>query len=167
MRDLEFVFGQLLKDRRIAMGLSPKQLAEKLGYRNIVKGIRRINEAEEGGGDNNKLQEIMAVLGVTEADRAQCRVEQEKQILEKIKTLPKFKPVLVYRIFACLYANAKIPEELTTEEQLKEFAGNFARERKCLAWLKLDYNLTYFINIEGKVLGPDRSLSSLPYAYVK
>jgi len=61
MRDLEFVFGQLLKDRRIAMGLSPKQLAEKLGYRNIVKGIRRINEAEEGGGDNNKLQEIMAV----------------------------------------------------------------------------------------------------------
>ena len=48
MRDLEFVFGQLLKDRRIAMGLSPKQLAEKLGYTNIVKGIRRINVAEEG-----------------------------------------------------------------------------------------------------------------------
>ncbi|MGI6444200.1 MAG: helix-turn-helix domain-containing protein [Candidatus Ozemobacteraceae bacterium] len=167
MRDLEFVFGQLLKDRRIAMGLSPKQLAEKLGYTNIVKGIRRINVAEEGGARDNKLQEIMAILGVTEADRSQCRIEQEKQILEKIKTLPKFKPVLVYRIMACIYAEAKIPEELTTEEQLKEFAGNFARERKFKAWLKLDYNITYFINTDGKVSEPIRSIVSLPYAYVK
>ena len=167
MREIEFVFGKLLKDRRVALGLSPKQLAEKLGYKNVTKGIRRVNEAEEGCVCEDKLQEIMTFLNVTEADRARCRIEQEKQILEKIKTLPKFKPVLVWRAMACIYPQVKIPEELTTVEQMLEFASNFTRARKRLAWLKLDYNLRYHIGTDGSVSEPDRSVSPLPCAYIR
>jgi len=167
MREIEFVFGKLLKDRRIALGLSPKQLAEKLGYKNFTKGIRRIDQAQEGCCCEDKLQEIMKILNVTEADRAQCRIEQEKQILEKIKTLPKFKPVLVWRAMACAYVEVKIPEKLTNVEQMLEFASNFARERQRLAWLKLDYNLRYHIGTDGSVSEPDRSVSHLPCAYIK
>lgn len=163
----EFVFGKFLKDRRISLGLTPKQLAEKLGYRNLVKGIRRISEAEEANSGEFKLQEIMAALNVTEADRTQCAEEQKRQVLELVKTLPKFKPILLWHVQACFYAEERIPEELTTLEQMMEFASDFAKNKKRPAMLLIDYHLKCYVRPDGTITKPTYIVSSWLYSHLK
>lgn len=137
MQKSEFVFGKKIKERRIAKKLTQKELALKLGYKNIPRGIRRIDKAEAGWGENEIVKKIMVILGISAAERTACEVEEEKYLLAEIAKLPKFKPVLAWRAMACVYCHEKIPEELTTVEQMLEFASNFAKTRKRLAWLML------------------------------
>ncbi len=167
MEKTEFVFGRFLKERRKAMGLTHKQLAERLGYRNTNRGIRRIQRIENGFIENDLVGKIMQILDVNDEEREKCRQQEEAYLLEQIAKLPKFKPVLVWRAMACAYVDVKIPENLTTTGEMLEFASAYAKERKALCWLKLDYNLRYHINRDGEVSGPDSSISHLPCAYIR
>lgn len=162
MEKTEFVFGRFLKERRLAINLTQKQLADKLGYRNTNRGIRRIQKIEDGFIDSDLVCKIMQNLDVSNEERAKCCLREEACILEQIAKLPKFKPVLVWRAMACVYVEVKMPESLTTVDEMLEFASAYAKERKALCWLKLDYNLRYHINRDGEIAGPDRSISDLP-----
>lgn len=166
MNKREFVFGNMLRERRKALNLSQKELAERMGYKNLSRGIRKINAIEDGEIIPEVLKKMMTCLGVTEKARQRCQKKEAAYIQEMIKKFPPFKPVLICRYMACVYSEIRIPENINSESEMLEFAKDFAKKHKRLCWLKLDYDYCYHINCEGKTAGPDRSFSPLPYAYI-
>lgn len=163
----KFVLGMFLKERREAMNLSRKQLAEKIGYKNTSKGIRRIETAEDGFIHPEILKKLVYCLNITENDLKRCEEEEEPYLRSLAAKMPPFKPVLIWRAMACLYIAVKIPEELTEREDIMAFASNYAKQRHSKCCLKFDYDLRYWINEEGEVPPADRSFTDLPFVRIK
>ena len=154
----ELVFGHFLQNRRKALKLTHKELALKMGYRNISKGIRRIIDVENGIIIESIISKLMVALNVTGEDRAKCKAKEDSYIQDYVNTLPVFKPVLVYRAMACIYIPIEIPNALGSVQEQIKFAIDVAQARHAHCWLKLNYNLRYHINKEGGVSKADRSL---------
>lgn len=164
MFEQEIVFGIFLRDRRTQLKLTAGQLAAKIGYKNINKGIRRIAAVENGKTEPELTAKIMAHLEVTEEDRAQCLSQEpllRKQLIEK---LPEFQPVLVWRAMACVYVPVKLPENITARQDMLAYAAELAKTRRSNCCLKLDYDLRYWINKNGEISKADNRMENTPTA---
>jgi transcriptional regulator with XRE-family HTH domain len=72
--------GQLLRAARLARGLSREVVATRLGYRNIVKGVRRVAVAEATGAiSEGLLARLLEVLGLDLAAFEQAVEEASHQ----------------------------------------------------------------------------------------
>ncbi len=164
MFEQELVFGAFLKERRTSLKLTTAQLAAKIGYKNICKGIRRISAVENGETEPELTAKIMASLGITTEDREKCRKQEalfRKQLIEK---LPKFKPVLIWRAMACIYVSVELPENIVNQQDLLDYAAELARTRHSNCCLRLDYDLRYWINKNGETGKADRRMENMPTA---
>ncbi len=167
LRKPEFVFGHFLQERRKAMNLTYKQVAEKIGYKNISKGIRKIEALEDGFFHPVMATKVMECLGVTDQEWQQCLDEEERYLHEAIAKLPPFKPVLILRAFAACYLNIHLPADLTDHESMIAYAADYAKQRGCKCCLVLDYDLKYWITEKGEVPPPDRSIAEPPCMRIK
>lgn len=164
MLEQEIVFGKFLKERRNQLKLTTAQLASKIGYKNISKGIRRITAIEKGEIEPELTERLMTLLEVKTEDRAKCFENEallRKQLIEK---LPEFKPTIVWRAMACIYVPVEIPENITSQEGMLAYASELAKTRKSNCCLKLDYDLRYWINRDGEVGKADRRIENMPTA---
>lgn len=157
----ELVFGHFLQNRRKTLKLTRKELALKMGYRNISKGIRRIIDVENGIIIESIISKLMVALEIPEKDRIICNEKEQSYIQDYVNKLPEFKPKLLYRAMACVYIPMEIPPDLQSIEDVIIFASDYARERKAFCCLELDYNLRYYINKEGGISKADRKLCNV------
>lgn len=160
----EIVFGIFLKERRTRQKITTRQLALTLGYKNINNGIRRITAIENGQTEPELTAKIMTALGVMPEDRDRCLEQESLQRKQLIEKLPKFKPVLVWRAMACIYVPVELPENLLNQQDMLAYASELARSRHSNCCLKLDYDLRYWINKQGEVGNPDRTMLNTPAA---
>lgn len=164
MLEQEIVFGIFLKDRRTQLKLTAGQLAAKIGYKNINKGIRRILAAENGKTEPELTAKIMAYLEVTAEDRAQCLSQEALLRKQLIKKLPEFKPTLVWRAMPCVYVPVKLPENITSHQDMLAYAAELAKTRRSNCCLKLDYDLRYWFNKNGEIGKADSRIENTPIA---
>lgn len=164
MLSQEIVFGKFLKERRNQLKLSQSQLAAKIGYKNINKGIRRIADIENGRPEHKLTKSIMSCLGVTSEDRELCAQKEALHREQSISKLPRFKPILIWRAMACIYVPVKLPENITQHKELIAYAANLAKAKNSNCCLKLDYDLRYWINKNGDISHADRRLENTPTA---
>jgi len=162
MVDQEFSLGALIAEKRKLAGLSRKQLAEKLGYKNLEKGIRRIGEMENGRFIEHITPQIMIILDISEEEREFCRQKDVELLIETKMKLPPFKPLIIRRLMAALYQPIPVPEGMTNEE-LIDYAINLSIRDHLYLCLQLDYDLRYWINPKGLTF-KDKKFMGGPWA---
>ena len=143
----EKAFGLLIKNRREDLGFSQKDLAGLLGYKKTVKGIRRIEQLEEGSIVEIVVEKVMAILGLRDEDRAVCKAEDEQRRWECMMANP-VTPHVVVRLLAAVHLKEEVPEDATVEEML-EFAREMARERRMKCCLVYSHWLRFWIQEDG------------------
>jgi transcriptional regulator with XRE-family HTH domain len=147
--------GDLFRKTRLERGLSLRQLALLVGYRNTNKGIRRLTAIESGDLSPNRdlygriasaLELDLEILKTTVArDRAEYLKKWNRWADEPIK------PHLILRLQSCIYIRREIPEELADLEQVELWASGVAREhhwRACLVWTR---RLSIWFDVDGGI----------------
>ena len=146
------------KQRRLAKGLNTSQLAKLIGYKNLNKGSRRINDFELGKGEFEK-EYIDKIIEVLEIDREELEKVKEEH-LEKAQAdfdewynqdVPN---EFYFRAMATIYVKRELSEEAkANDEKAIEEATNFMKETGLrIGWLYLAHREVLHINGEGKII---------------
>jgi transcriptional regulator with XRE-family HTH domain len=105
--------GQLICEVRGQRRLTRRQVVELAGYRNLTKGLRRLDELESGRDvlpDARVLERFVAVLGIAEADVLLALGRDFDELDRPIR------PYLVLRWLPGLYFNQSLPAGCSTRE---------------------------------------------------
>jgi len=148
MKIEEKSLGKLVRQRRLQMGLSQKELAELLGYKKVVKGIRRIEQMERGRAAKVVVTKIMAALGITAEDRIACYEEDYRQMQAHCRANP-LAPHLIVRLMAAVYCRREVPEGLT-EEALLDHVLEFSAESGFRCCLMCSHWLRFWVDPDGE-----------------
>jgi len=164
--------GSYLKEKRLKQKLNTAQLAEKVGYKNIYKGIRRILDLErEGIAPPALLKKVVDVLeldadyidSLIRKDREAYEAEYERWLNEPIKMS------YTIRVMPAIYLSYDLPSNITSEEAIA-YISDVAKNKKCLAWLSLSRRETLFIDKSWGVIGKDENGlhdTTLPYLLIR
>lgn len=98
-----YPLGRLLIDEMCRQGISRAQLASRIGYKNITKGLRRLDHIVGGGEDQVVLQKIARTLEIhpdaleralaeTQAEQATEQAESERQREAHLRAI--FHPII-------------------------------------------------------------------------
>jgi transcriptional regulator with XRE-family HTH domain len=143
-----------LKSERLKHKLDTAQLAEKIGYRNITKGMRRILDLErEGIAPPSLLKKVVDVLeldagyidSLIRKDREAYEAEYERWVNEPIKMY------YTIRMMPTIYLRYDLPTNIKTEDEAIYYVSDIAKKKKCLAWLNLSRREIVFIDKLGEV----------------
>lgn len=124
---------ELFRQARAKLSLSRPQVANRAGYKNIIKGIRRLDWIEQGRDwfpHQDLLERFSQALQIDEADLIQslcldfCDLDQP--------VLPK----ITVRLFPAYYAHLRLPLGCTTEEAI-DMAVEYSRKHKLHTWVSL------------------------------
>lgn len=152
--------GEYIRQVRLSKGLSLRQLAEKIGYRNLNRGIRRINKLEQNGilPAPSVLGRLVKVLGISHF-ALKCRLTLSD---DARAGLDFCRPPFLFREGkdpGCLGCIEFPPKTVKTREQAEVYASQKGRRLGCEIWLVADaYTLIRFD--ENGVL-VDETLSDL------
>ena len=142
---------QFFRQRRLDKKLSFGEVARGCGYRNVSKGCNRIQKFEDGCDiDTELFQKLATVLDISDADIARC-VAADKADWERWADEP-IEPYIVIRLMAAVYSPKSIPLELhTDQEAMKQFASDFAKEKRLRVCLVLSRRLRVWFDRDGGV----------------
>ena len=152
------------RKKRQALRLSIAQLARQAGYRNINKGVRRVQEFEMGGDAHEEfLGKLAVALDVDDATMSDL-IEQDRQAHERWLDEP-VEPSLVARVMAAFYSSLSIPPDIASQQDAcEQYASAKAKElglRVCLVWNR---RLSVYFDRNGEVEGRHQEA---PYMSVK
>lgn len=121
--------GQYVYQQRKALGITPEQLARDMGYRNINKGIRRLQQLETTGHCAEPLwRSIREKLSLdpTEIRTAKGR---DAEAHEARRDVPI--PIQLFmRIIPGVYARVRLPEDIKGNlGKIEEYAQTVARKK--------------------------------------
>lgn len=165
--------GSYICGERLKQKLNTVQLAEKVGYRNTNKGMRRIIDLErEGKVHNELLEKVVDVLkldagyidSLTMKDREAYEAETERWLNEPIR---KYYTI---RMMPTIYLSYDLPSNIETEDEAIYFVSDIAKNKKCLAWVNFSRRETVCIDKSGRVTGRyENGLhdTSMPYLLVR
>ena len=153
---------EYVRSVRRSKGLSVRELAIKMGYQNLNRGMRRINEFEQCASIATPVFEKLA--RALELDRAEMRelarkdrddVEREfKHWAEKPIT-----PFLTLRPYCAVYIRQDLPDSIQTEPEAIDYAAKVAKERGMKVCLTMTRKKTFWFSEQGEFL---YSLESTP-----
>jgi len=132
--------GSYIKGERLKQKLNTAQLAIKIGYKNVNKGMRRISALESEGVFNpGLLKKIVDVLNLDadfidsliRKDREACEEEYERWLNEPVKM------TYTIRAMPAIYLTYDLPAEITSENGAVVYVSDIAKDSKCMAWLNL------------------------------
>jgi hypothetical protein len=123
-------------------------MAKLLGYKNFGRGIHVIEQIESGR-IHEPVTKIIELLKITQAELKFCFNEETRLENECRAALPPFRPHIVRRFTACAYGRISIPDHIKPSELLN-YASDLARKLKSELCLRLNYNLCYWVGIDGK-----------------
>ena len=133
--------------QRVEMRLSLTQLAKMVGYRNLSKGYRKIDEFERTGRCHPDLFAKLAVaLGIDEATRNRLAYEDYK---DWIRTPAN--PPTPYLLRAGLRACLDVPEGLKTVEEMEKYASEQARQHGAAVCLVLNNRIYVRFAADGSL----------------
>lgn len=122
------------RKRRVEMHLSLTQLARMVGYTNISKGYRKIDEFERTGRCHPILfTELAAALGIDEKTRKHLAHEDYKAWLATPAN-----PPTPYLLRSPIRGCIGLPEDLATVEEMEQYAADYARQHASAVTLVLD-----------------------------
>ncbi len=135
------------QQRRIEMHLSLTQLARMVGYMNVSKGYRKIDEFERTGRCHPNLFAKLAVtLGVDGATVSRLRYADYKDWI-RTPANPPTPHLLRAGLRACL----DVPEELKTVEEMERYAAGYARRHGAAVTLVLDNRIYVRFDADGSL----------------
>jgi transcriptional regulator with XRE-family HTH domain len=164
--------GSYLKSERLKKKLNTAELAGKIGYKNINKGMRRISALErEGFAIADLLKKVNDTLkldagyidSLIRKDREAYEAELERWLNEPVKM------TYTIRAMPTIYLSYDLPSEITNEEEAVAYVSTIAKNRKCLAWLNLSRRERVFLDRLGGVVGRHENglhEATLPYQLV-
>lgn len=142
------IFGKLLEKRRKEKGLTKKELAIKLGYSNITKGIRRVDSIEDGDLIEPVVSKVIKLLKITQEEKAECEKQMAKKVREYIDSLSPLKPCIVFRAIPGVYIRKDVPQHLS-EKEMVEYAETLSKEMNKHLCLNYAHEKRYWINQKG------------------
>ena len=165
--------GSYLKSERLKHKLNTAQLAEKVGYRNINKGMRRINILErEGIATPTLLSKVVDALkldtgcvdNLIKLDREANEAEYERWLNEPINMY------YTIRMMPTVYLSYDLPSNIKTEDEAIAYVSAIAKDKKCLAWLNLSRRETVLIDRSGGITERHKHClhdTTLPYLLIR
>ncbi len=162
MVEHEFSLGALIAKKRKLAGLTRKQLAEMCEYKNLGKGIRRIEEIEKGKVIEEITAKIIKILDISDEDREICHQKDAELLIKTKRKLPPFKPYILRRLMAAIYQPIPVPDGLTNDE-LITYSLKLCQKENLFMCLQLDYDLRYWMNPIGNFF-VDRKFNVGPWA---
>jgi transcriptional regulator with XRE-family HTH domain len=104
--------GQLFRTARREAGLTATDVAQAAGYKNLNKGLRRIEMLEDGQAlpDPRIVERIAVVLKIDEADIDKASALDWQELDRPIK------PFLMERMMPAFYRSHQLPEDCTLED---------------------------------------------------
>ena len=144
--------GHYFRSRRLEQGLSLGEAARRLGYINISKGARRIQQFEDVGFcTNDLLERLTEILGVDRSlveelvarDRAEYVSEWEQWVNEPVPMK------LVVRYIPGVYGERRVPPEITTPEQATAYGQELARTMRLKVCVELSRRVSVYIDENG------------------
>lgn len=153
------LLGQRFRDARLGHSWSFEGLARKFGYtRHVAKGAHRIEQAEQGVGGKEFLDDLAGVLGLHIAEirseiEEQLKEERKRWLSEWLEINPDA-PVpshMVVRCFAACYAKQRMPDDIETPAQAIEYARQFAARHGKKVCLPITPEVSVWFDIDGRV----------------
>ncbi len=157
--------GRFLKKRRLALGLErPGHLARLIRpgapLDSLSKlGARIRNLEEEGVGDRNLLDGVVAALGVASHDLEAVLTEERRLRQEEAEERRRqweewvsepVRPYLVLRRMPAIYFHRAAPAEVATLEEAQTWASGMARRERAEICLVFDRRLRVWFKASGE-----------------
>jgi hypothetical protein len=135
------------KKRRLEMHLSLTQLARMVGYTNLSKGYRRIDEFERTGGCHPILfAKLTAALGIDERTRNRLEYEDYKEWLATPAN-----PPTPYMLRPGLRGCLGLAPEATTVAEMEEYAAGYAKRHRTNVCLVLNKRIYVRFTEDGSL----------------
>lgn len=129
------------------MHLSLTQLAKIVGYANVSKGYRKIEDFERTGRCHPELfTKLSAALGIDERTRNRLAYEDYEDWL-----CTPANPPTPYLLRAGLRGCLGVPEKLNTVEEMERYASDYAREHGATVTLVLDKRIYVRFAADGSL----------------
>lgn len=145
---MESQLGNYAREERKKRGLRLQTLAGLIGYENLNKGARRIEQLEKQGiCDPDLFQKIVQVLKL-DPKEIEVRIEMDQRDFEKYLDEPVPMEMIV-RLMAAIYALHPLPEEVKTQDQAMEYAVDYAKKHHMKVCLVLSRRYSYWIDEFG------------------
>ena len=157
--------GRYFKRKRLAARLSLGKVAGMIGYRNLNKGCKRIQQLEnEGYCEEELLAKLGAALGVND-ETIVALIQEDIDANEEWLDAHPVEPHLVLRYMAAVYGQCNIPDSIKSSlDESIRFASDKAVEiglRVCLVW---SHRLSIYYDRDGKEEGRSEKR---PYMSIK
>jgi hypothetical protein len=143
----------------MAKGLTTGQLARLVGYKNIGKGVNRINEFEESGDLHRDL--LVKLVEALEIDQPTLErlLDADYKEWDRWASQP-ITPRLVLRAMACVYPHLHIPDRINTLDELKRYATAVARKYRKTVALVASRKQTFIFDGQGRI---ERIIEASPF----
>ena len=134
--------------QRVEMHLSLTQLARMVGYVNVSKGVRKIDQFERTGACHPILfVKLTAALGIDERTRNQLEYQDYKDWLAAPAN-----PPTPYMMRSPIMGCIGLPEELTTVEEMEGYASDYARRHGAAVCLVLSRRIWMRFDKDGSLM---------------
>lgn len=160
-----------IKTARIEQKISYSQLALKMGYKNITKGMNKIISLErEGIVYPEILKKLIRALKLNQErvnkliikDRLEYEKEFEQWVNEPVKIS------YTIRAMPAVYLSYDLPDKITSEEQAIQFVVEIAKKKRLKAWLNLSRKEKVYITEKGGVTGKIKTtIDNTGYPYMR
>lgn len=154
------ILGNLIEKRRLQFRLTRKALAKLLGYSNLGRGIWQIEQIESGK-ISEPVTKIIEILKITASELKWCSDEEIRLKNEYRAAQPPFTPHIIRRFTAAVYSKIAVPDNIKPPDLLN-YASNLARELKSELCVRLNYDLCYWVEIDGSHK-KDTNPASMPH----
>ncbi len=162
---------RFVKGERLKQGLNYAELAGKMNYTNVNRGMRRVIDLErEGIVHSEVLEKISDALNLDRdyinalinKDRQEQEEEFEKYLSEPIQ------PYFILRIIPAIYQSYDLPGNFSTEEEAAEYVAGIAKEKQKKALLCLSRREKISINEKGEIMGKIKTtMDNAHYPYTR
>ncbi len=122
-----------VKQERTRRGWNRAELARRMGYQNVSKGINRIlNLEREGMVPPEVLNKMISALDLDE-EKVKRLLERDREEYEAAYEAWLDKPVkmhLIMRLMPAVFAHKSLPEHVTSEEEALAYACEQAKSMR-------------------------------------
>lgn len=144
--------GRYFRSRRLQENLSLGETARRLGYINISKGARRVQQLEEGA--NYTADLLGRLVRVFEVDPCLVQELRERDHAEYLRGWEQWvdEPVpmrLVIRYMPAVYGELPLPSDVTTPEQAIAYGQGVARTMGLRLCIELSRRVAVYIDETG------------------
>ncbi len=139
--------------QRIALRMRPGQVARLLGYRSVVGAANKIVRFEETGDIDRRLfQKLAAVLFIDKATIKRLMEKDRRELVQRWHEWAnqRIRPHLIEEVAPGIYMVHCLPEDVTTPDQMENYAADLAGTVRQPIWLIFSRKLAVYFDHGGR-----------------